>query len=92
MVEPLNQDEWRRWIADHAAKLLLFAPQMARSEADAQDLVQELQMQCFCLALRSVLFSALMPWSQFGGARKTSHEVTLQWAEIDGRRQLLVRP
>jgi len=47
MVEPPNQDEWRRWIADHASKPLLFARQMARSEADAQDLVQELQMQCF---------------------------------------------
>jgi len=41
MVEPPNQDQWRRWIADHAPKLLLFARQMARSEADAQDLVQE---------------------------------------------------
>jgi len=41
MAEPPNQDEWRRWIADHAPKLLLFARQMARSEADAQDLVQE---------------------------------------------------
>ena len=41
MVEPPNQDEWRRWITDHAPKLLLFARQMARSEADAQDLVQE---------------------------------------------------
>ena len=47
MVEPPNQDEWRRWIADHAPKLLLFARQMARSEADAQDLVQEALVECW---------------------------------------------
>ncbi len=41
MVERPNQDEWRRWIADHAPKVLLFARQLARSEADAQDVVQE---------------------------------------------------
>ena len=76
MVEPPNQDEWRRWIAGHAVKLLLFARQMARSEADAQDLVQELQMQCFCRALRSVLFSALMP----------GHN-----SEVPGRRHMKLR-
>ena len=47
MVEPPNQDEWRRWIADHAPKLLLFARQSARSEADAQDLVQEAVVECW---------------------------------------------
>jgi len=47
MVEPPNQDEWRRWIADHAPKLLLFARQMARSEADAQDLMQEALVECW---------------------------------------------
>ncbi len=47
MVEPPNQDDWRRWIADHAPKLLLFARQMARSEADAQDLVQEALVECW---------------------------------------------
>jgi len=47
MVESPNQDEWRRWIADHAPKLLLFARQMARSEADAQDLVQEALVECW---------------------------------------------
>ena len=47
MAEPLNQDEWRRWTADHAPKLLLFARQMARSEADAQDLVQEALVECW---------------------------------------------
>ncbi len=33
--------DWRRWSEDHAPKFLLFARQRTRSEADAQDLVQE---------------------------------------------------
>ena len=41
MDEPPSQSDWRQWLADHAARLLLFARQKARSEADAQDLVQE---------------------------------------------------
>jgi len=47
MVEPSTQAEWRRWIADHAPKLLLFARQKARSESDAQDLVQEAIVECW---------------------------------------------
>jgi len=35
------QADWRRWLEDHSPKFLLFARQKARSEADAQDLVQE---------------------------------------------------
>ena len=38
--KPTNA-EWRRWLDDHAGKFLFFARQKARSEADAQDLVQE---------------------------------------------------
>jgi len=41
MDEPAIQIEWRRWLAEQAPKFLLFARQKARSEADAQDLVQE---------------------------------------------------
>lgn len=41
MDESLQQTEWRRWLEDHTPKFLLFARQQARSEADAQDLVQE---------------------------------------------------
>jgi RNA polymerase sigma-70 factor (ECF subfamily) len=33
--------EWNRWLAQHAPKLLLFARQQARCEADACDLVQD---------------------------------------------------
>ncbi len=41
MHESLTQADWRRWLDHHAPKFLLFARQRARSEADAQDLVQE---------------------------------------------------
>jgi RNA polymerase sigma-70 factor (ECF subfamily) len=41
MDESPTQADWRRWLEDHAPKFLLFARQKARSEADAQDLVQE---------------------------------------------------
>ena len=47
MAESSTQVEWRRWIADHAPKLLLFARQKARSEADAQDLMQEAVVECW---------------------------------------------
>jgi RNA polymerase sigma-70 factor, ECF subfamily len=36
-----EQHDWRQWVNDHAPRLLLFARQQARSEDDAQDLVQE---------------------------------------------------
>lgn len=36
-----NSLEWEQWLEEHAPRLLLFARQQARSEADAQDLVQE---------------------------------------------------
>ena len=41
MDESPQQADWRRWLDDHAPKFLLFARQQTRSEADAQDLVQE---------------------------------------------------
>ena len=39
--------EWDQWIADHVPGLLLFARQQSRSEADAQDLVQEVLVECW---------------------------------------------
>ena len=36
-----NLSEWEQWLAEQAPRLLLFARQQSRSEADAQDLVQE---------------------------------------------------
>ena len=41
MDEPTKQTDWERWLQDHAPKFLLYARQKTRSEADAQDLVQE---------------------------------------------------
>jgi RNA polymerase sigma-70 factor (ECF subfamily) len=41
MDEAKRQADWRRWLEEHAPKFLLYARQQARSEADAQDLVQE---------------------------------------------------
>jgi len=41
MDESPTQADWRRWLEDHAPRFLLFARHKARSEADAQDLVQE---------------------------------------------------
>jgi len=41
MDETHRQAEWQGWLREHAARFLLFARQKARSEADAQDLVQE---------------------------------------------------
>ncbi len=41
MDDATHQAEWRRWLHQHAPKFLLYARQKARSEADAQDLVQE---------------------------------------------------
>ena len=41
MDEPTHQTDWERWLQDQAPKFLLYARQKTRSEADAQDLVQE---------------------------------------------------
>jgi RNA polymerase sigma-70 factor (ECF subfamily) len=41
MDESAAQAQWRRWLDDHAPRFLLFARQKSRSEADAQDLVQD---------------------------------------------------
>jgi RNA polymerase sigma-70 factor (ECF subfamily) len=36
-----GEPAWDQWVAQHAPRLLLFARQQARCEADAQDLVQD---------------------------------------------------
>jgi RNA polymerase sigma-70 factor, ECF subfamily len=45
--ESPTSSEWQCWLADHASKFLLFARQQSRSEADAQDLVQESVVECW---------------------------------------------
>jgi RNA polymerase sigma-70 factor (ECF subfamily) len=41
MDEAATEGNWRRWVEQNAPRFLLFARQKARSEPDAQDLVQE---------------------------------------------------
>lgn len=41
------QNVWRQWIDAHASRLLLFARQQTRSEADAQDLVQDAMVEAW---------------------------------------------
>jgi RNA polymerase sigma-70 factor (ECF subfamily) len=45
--EPPTSPDWQGWLVAHAPKFLLFARQQSRSEADAQDLVQESVVQCW---------------------------------------------
>lgn len=47
MAEPPTQAEWQDWIEAHGPKLLLFARQQARNEAEAQDLVQDAVSECW---------------------------------------------
>ena len=41
MADDTGQQKWHQWLADHGAKLLLFARQQARNESDAEDILQE---------------------------------------------------
>ena len=45
--EVSDSSEWARWLEQYAPGLLLFARQQARSEADAQDLVQDALVECW---------------------------------------------
>jgi RNA polymerase sigma-70 factor (ECF subfamily) len=57
MDESTTQADWTRWLKDHAPQFLLFARQKVRSEADAQDLVQEAVLE----VARSVSTGQLPP-------------------------------
>jgi len=41
VADDTGQQKWHQWLADHGAKLLLFARQQARNESDAEDILQE---------------------------------------------------
>jgi RNA polymerase sigma-70 factor (ECF subfamily) len=45
--ETSARSDWAPWLAQHAPRLLLFARQQTRSEADAQDVVQEAVVECW---------------------------------------------
>jgi RNA polymerase sigma-70 factor (ECF subfamily) len=40
-MQDRHDEQWQRWLADNAARLLLFARQQTRSEPDAEDVFQE---------------------------------------------------
>ncbi len=42
-----EQSDWEQWLAEHVPALLLFARQQTRSEADAQDVLQEAVIHCW---------------------------------------------
>ncbi len=42
-----KSSEWDCWVQQHAPRLLLYARQQTRCEADAQDLVQEAMFECW---------------------------------------------
>ena len=79
MDESSAQAEWRRWLDDHASRFLLFARQKARSEADAQDLVQEALLEA---AQRSG--KGLPP--PLPAVYATIHRRAIDWARAEDRR------
>ncbi len=79
MDEEPAQAEWQRWVEEHVGKFLLFARQKARSEADAQDLVQEAMVEA---ATR--LGNGHPPPSALVFA--TIHRRAIDWARREDRR------
>ncbi len=45
--ETAEQMDWDQWLAEHVPALLLFARQQTRSEADAQDVLQQAAVECW---------------------------------------------
>jgi RNA polymerase sigma-70 factor (ECF subfamily) len=55
--EQTDNDEslkWQRWIDDHAAAFFLYARQQTRSEADAQDVLQEALVEAWSKSAEDV--------------------------------------
>ena len=78
MDETPAQIEWRRWLENQAPRFLLFARQQARSEADAEDLVQEALAE----ALRRGGDAPPPPALVFA----TIHRRAIDWARREDRR------
>ena len=74
-----TQAEWRSWLEEHAPKFLLFARQKARSEADAQDLMQEAIVEA---AQRNGWAGPPAPALVFA----TIHRRAIDWARREDRR------
>lgn len=79
MDELPQQADWERWVEEHAPRFLLFARQQARSEADAQDLVQEAVVE----ALRRQEDGQPPPVAMVFA---TIHRRAIDWARREGRR------
>lgn len=47
MEEHPSPEEWHNWLAEHAGRLLLFARQQTRSQADAEDVLQESMVEAW---------------------------------------------
>jgi RNA polymerase sigma-70 factor (ECF subfamily) len=71
--------EWQSWLKDHASKFWFFARQKARSEADAQDLMQEAIIEA---ARRNNSSGPPAPALVFA----TMHRRAIDWARRDDRR------
>jgi len=69
--------DWRIWLEEHGAKLWLFARQKARSEADAEDLMQEAIIEAASkfngLPAPSIVFGLI-------------HRRAIDWARREDRR------
>lgn len=74
-----TQREWQTWLDDHAAKFLLFARQKARSDADAQDLMQEAIIEA---AQRTGWHGPPAPALVFA----TIHRRAIDWGRREDRR------
>ena len=80
MDESSAQAQWRMWLDDHASRFLLFARQKARSEADAQDLVQE-------AVLEAAQHSGNGMPPPLPAVYATIHRRAIDWARAEDRRQ-----
>jgi RNA polymerase sigma-70 factor (ECF subfamily) len=74
-----TQQEWQAWLDDHGRKFLFFARQKARSDADAQDLMQEAIIEA---ARRNAWQGPPAPALVFA----TIHRRAIDWARREDRR------
>ncbi len=71
--------QWRRWLEEQAPKFLLYARQKARTEADAQDLVQEALVEAVRRQKAAELPSVPLVFA-------TIHRRAIDWARREDRR------
>jgi RNA polymerase sigma-70 factor (ECF subfamily) len=79
MDQTPTQADWRRWLDEHASKFLLFARQKARSESDAQDLVQDAVIEAIERKGQGELPAAGLVFT-------TIHRRAIDWGRREARR------